>query len=93
MSNSESTAGYRNSKQQSAKTSSDTAENSKGILNHRKTANSFSLAAKFHNDAAKFHNDGDHLSAYKCTLIALGHAQLGVESQMQDLKHHALEQQ
>ncbi len=70
------------------KPSSHTAENNKGIENHKKAATHFAAAAKCHLDAAKHHEDGNHEKAAKCTIEAHGHACIAKEAQKEDVKHH-----
>ena len=67
-----------------------TAENQKGIENHKKAATHFEAAAKNHRDAAKHHEDGNHEKACESTLKAHGHQCLANEFQKEDAKYHAM---
>ncbi|HWY35626.1 MAG TPA: hypothetical protein VNX68_13345 [Nitrosopumilaceae archaeon] len=66
------------------------AENAKGIENHKKAAKHFQDAAKFHLEAAKYHEEGNHEKASHSTIKAHGHVILASEAQREDLKHHAI---
>lgn len=72
------------------KTNVSSAENQKGIDNHKKTATHLEAAAKHHLEAAKHHEDGNHEHAAQSTVKAHGHITLAHESQKEDVKHHAL---
>ena len=67
-----------------------TADNQKGIENHKKTATHLQEAAKNHLEAAKHHEDGNHEKAAKSTITAHGHLILAHEAQKEDAKQHAL---
>jgi hypothetical protein len=67
-----------------------TAENKKGIENHKKTATHLEEAAKHHHDAAKHHEDGNHAKASESTIKAHGHSCCANDLQKEDVKHHAL---
>jgi hypothetical protein len=67
-----------------------TAENNKGIENHKKTAKHLEEAAKHHYAAAKHHEAGDHEKASESTIKAHGHNCCAGELQREDVKHHAL---
>ncbi len=67
-----------------------TAENQKGIENHKKTATHLEAAAKHHLEAAKHHESGNHDKAAKSTLIAHGHLSHANEAQRENVKQHAL---
>lgn len=66
------------------------AENQKGIENHKKAATYFEAAAKNHRDAAKHHEEGNQEEAFKSTIIAQGNQRMGSECQKEDVMHHAL---
>lgn len=85
------TAGFRNAEKNKLRAESVSVENVKGIENHIKAAEHFALASKCHYDAARYHEEGNYEKANQSALIALGHASLAGEYQMQDAKHHALE--
>lgn len=67
---------------------SPTAENKKGIENHKKAASHFDAAAKSHLEAAKHHESGNHEKAAKSTVEAHGHSSLANDAQKEDVKHH-----
>ncbi len=66
------------------------AENQKGIENHKKTAKHLEEAAKHHLDAAKHHEAGNHEKACASTVKAHGQNCLANELQREDVKHHAM---
>ncbi|MCX6350960.1 MAG: hypothetical protein NTX03_03760 [Bacteroidetes bacterium] len=66
------------------------AENLKGIENHKTAAKHHEEAAKHHLDAAKHHEAGNHEKASESTIKAYGHHALASEHQKEDVKHHAL---
>jgi hypothetical protein len=68
------------------------AENLKGIENHKAAAKHFAEASKHHLDAAKHHEAGMHDKACESAVKAHGHHVLGSEHQKEDAKHHALHQ-
>ena len=62
---------YPNSVQKNVGTSNNySIGNKKRIENHRKAAENFQLAAKFHLEAAKNHEEGNHEKAYQNTVSA-----------------------
>lgn len=67
-----------------------TVENQKGIENHHQAAIHFEAAAKNHLQAAMHHQQGNHLEAFKSTLLAQGQNQLGIGCQNEDMLHHIL---
>jgi hypothetical protein len=71
-------------------TKDNSAENIKGIENHKKAAAHHEAAAKHHHEAAKHHEDGNHEKAYASTIAAHGHHALASDHQREDVKHHAL---
>ncbi|HEX5169490.1 MAG TPA: hypothetical protein VFW11_09965 [Cyclobacteriaceae bacterium] len=66
------------------------AENQKGIENHKKTATLLEAAAKHHREAARHHSEGNHDKAAQSTITAQGYLSLAIETQQEDIKHHAL---
>lgn len=72
------------------KTKVSTAENQKGIENHKTAAKHHQEAAKHHLDAAKHHEAGNHDKASDSTIKAQGHNCLANDAQREDVKHHAL---
>lgn len=66
------------------------AENQKGIENHKKTADLLEGAARHHREAARYHNEGDHDKAAQSTIMAQGYLSLAIDTQREDIKHHAL---
>ncbi|HEX7414502.1 MAG TPA: hypothetical protein VF411_10710 [Bacteroidia bacterium] len=66
-----------------------TAENKKGIENHKKIATHFEKAAAHHKDAAKHHEDNNHDKAAECTVKANGHHCAATELLKDDAKQHA----
>lgn len=66
------------------------AEKQKIFDSHKKAANHLETAAKHHTDAAKHHEEGSHEKAANSTIHAHGHTDLAVETQKENLKHHAL---
>ena len=52
------------------------ADVNRGIDNHRRAAQHYELAAKYHREAARQHEIGEHDKAALCTLIANGHQTL-----------------
>jgi hypothetical protein len=58
------------------------AENLKGIENHR-------TAAK-HHEAAKHHATGNHEKAFEYTVKANGHSWFAQKCEMEDVERHAL---
>lgn len=70
-SNENSTAGFKNAKDDLKCKNSDTVENGKGVENHIKAAQHFYAASKCHYEAAKHHKDGNHETANQCALLAL----------------------
>jgi hypothetical protein len=85
------TPGFSNTEKDKLRKDNDTAENSKGILNHLKAAEHFSMASKCHYEAARYHEEGNHESANQSALQAMGHAFIANQHQIQDAKHHAME--
>ncbi len=67
-----------------------TAENKKGIENHKKTATHLKAASEHHLDAAKHHEEGNHEKAAESTVKAHGHVALANEAQKEDAKNHAI---
>ena len=67
-----------------------TAENQKGIENHKKAAKHHEEAAKHHHEAAKHHEAGNHAKASESTIKAYGNHCLANECQIEDVKHHAM---
>lgn len=67
-----------------------TAEEKKGIENHRKIAEQLQQAAKYHLEAAKNHEAGNHEKAYQNTFQAIGYSTLANELQKEDAKQHAM---
>lgn len=59
------------------------AENQKGIENHKR-------AASHLQEAAKHHENGDEEKAAHSTLKAQGYHSLATEAQREDVRHHAL---
>lgn len=66
-----------------------TAENKKGIQNHKLAAQHHEEAAKSHIEAAKHHEDGNHEKAAQATIVAHGHNSLANDAQKEDVKQHA----
>ena len=66
------------------------AENQKGIENHKRAAYHLQEAAKHHLEAAKHHENGDEEKAAYSTVKAQGHHNLAAEAEWEDVKHHAL---
>lgn len=86
-----SAAGFRNSEKDRRREESVTQENTKGIENHIKAAEYFTLATQYHYEAAKYHGEGFHEKANECALLAIGCSSRAMNYQMQDAKHHAAE--
>ena len=85
------TAGFSNAEKDRLRKESNSDENTKDIGNHVKAAEHFSCASKHHYDAARYHEEGHHEKASHSTLLAIGHASLANEHQLQDAQHHATE--
>ena len=66
------------------------AENQKGIENHKRAAAHFSAASNHHIEAAKHHTLGNHEKAARSTVTAQGFHRLATEAEIEDVKHHAL---
>jgi hypothetical protein len=66
-----------------------TAENKKGIENHKKTATHLKAASEHHLDAAKHHEEGNHEKAAESTVKAHGHYCSANDLQKEDAKNHA----
>jgi hypothetical protein len=67
-----------------------TAENKKGIENHKKIATHLEAAANHHKDAAKHHEAGNHDKAAESTVKGTGHHCAAAELQREDAKQHAI---
>lgn len=65
--------------------------NKRGVANHIKAAEHFSLASKFHLEAARYHEEGSHEKANQSALFAYGHSLIADECQAHDVKHHSCE--
>jgi len=66
------------------------AENHKGVENHKKAAMHHQEAAKHHLEAAKHHEAGNHEKAHASAIKAHGHGCCANDAQKEDVKHHAL---
>jgi hypothetical protein len=84
-------AGFRNAEKDQLRKDSHSVENTKGIENHIKAAEHFSLASNYHYEAARYHEEGNHEKANQSTLLAIGHSSMANEYQIQDAHQHALE--
>jgi hypothetical protein len=67
-----------------------TAENQKGIKNHKKAAVHLEAAAKNHLNAAKHHEEGNHEKSAQSTILAQGHVSIANKAQKKDTKQHAI---
>ncbi len=83
--------GFSNAAKDTLREANHTAENQKGIENHKRAAEHFALASKLHFEAAVNHEEGNHAKANECALKASGHASIASDFQLQDAKHHSLE--
>lgn len=83
--------GFSNAEKDEKRREGNIQENNKSVKNHQEASVHFSLASKHHQDASRYHHEGDHEKANQSTLLAIGQAALGVECQMQDAKHQAIE--
>ena len=67
-----------------------TADNQKGIENHKKAAAHLDKAAEHHIEAANHHEAGNHDKAAASTLKAHGHVAHAQEAQNEDVKTRCL---